>query len=63
MKRMQHKPMHKPIIETIINSVALALTAFGVVRITSGHYDGYVSVLFGVALEYLKYVGRQRELW
>ena len=63
MKRMQHKPMHKPIIETIINSVALALTAFGVVRVTSGEWDGYLAIGFGVALEYLKYVGRQRELW
>ena len=54
---------HKPVIETIINSVALALTAFGVNGIISGDLWGYCAITFGVALEYFKYIGRSKDLW
>ena len=57
------KQQNKPIIEAIINSVALALTAYGVVRITSGSKDGYIAILFGVGLEWFKYQGRAKGLW
>ena len=57
------KMEHKPVIETIINSVALALTSFGVLSITSGKWEGYVAIAFGVALEYFKYIGRSKNLW
>lgn len=52
MKQIQNKP----VIDTIINSVALALTSYGVVRITVNQaWDGYVAIAFGVGLEWLKY--------
>ena len=54
---------HKPIIETIINTTALALTAYGVQRITTGSYDGYLTIFFGMSLEFFKYWGRQKDLW
>tara|TARA_R100001530_G_scaffold11362_3_gene10964 strand:+ start:612 stop:788 length:177 start_codon:yes stop_codon:yes gene_type:complete len=56
---------HKPVIETMINTAALALTAFGVQQITQGINisQGYIALLFGVALEFIKYVGRGREFW
>ena len=57
------KQTHKPVIETIINSAALALTAYGIVRITSGNWDGYISIAFGVGLEWFKYQGRVKKLW
>ena len=57
------KTINKPIIETIINSVALALTSYGVIRITSGEADGYIAIVFGVLLEYFKYIGRSKNLW
>lgn len=57
------KKNNRPIIETIINTVALALTAYGVQRITTGSYDGYVSIGFGMILEFLKYWGRKENYW
>jgi len=54
---------HKPVIETMINSAALALFSFGVSNITSGSYKGYFMILFGAGLEFLKYKGRQIKLW
>jgi len=57
---------HRATIETIINSVALALTSFGVVRITTGGvqmWEGYCAIAFGVLLEFIKYFGRQKSLW
>lgn len=56
----------KPVIETIINSAALALTAFGVQQIVLGSQSfprGYFALFSGVGLEYFKYLGRQRNLW
>lgn len=61
------KKDHKPVIETIINTTALALTAYGVTHITTGgdgfHLDGYLAILIGMGLEFLKYLGRAKELW
>ena len=57
---------NKPLIETMINTSALALTAFGVQQIVSGSSNfllGYLSLFTGMFLEYFKYLGRQRELW
>lgn len=63
-------PEHnKPVIETIINTCALALTSFGVLTATSngGTWEtltkGMVLVLFGAGLEFLKYYGRNKQLW
>lgn len=55
---------NRPVIETIINTVALALTSYGVINITQdGGWDGYVGIAFGMALEFLKYYGRNKDLW
>ena len=57
-------PVHnKPIIETIINTTALAITAFGTNAILQGSYYGFLCVIFGAGLEFLKYWGRKKELW
>lgn len=55
--------MHKPVIEAIINTAALALAAFGVQQITTGEYLGYVAVGFAIGIEWFKYWGRQKKLW
>jgi len=57
------KQDHKATIETIINTSAIALTAFGVMEITSGRPVGYIAVCFGVGLELLKYWGRNKSFW
>jgi len=54
---------NKPIIEAIINTCALALTAYGVQQVTTGIYYGYIAILFGIAIEYFKYQGRSKGLW
>lgn len=59
---------HKPIIETIINTCALALTAWGVAQITTaGTWEcitkGSLMILFGAGLEFFKYYGRSKEYW
>ena len=56
----------QPIIETLINTAALALTAYGVQQITIGSPNfplGYLSLIFGMSLEFFKYWGRNKSLW
>ena len=55
--------MKKPIIETIINTAALSLTAYGVIEIQKQNYYGFIVVLFGMFLEFIKYHGRKNRLW
>ena len=57
--------MSKPIIETLVNTTALALTSFGVLQITTNqnHISGYTAIAAGMLLEFFKYVGRQKKLW
>jgi len=56
--------MSKPIIETIINTTALALTAAGTnFIITERGYYGFILIVFGACLEYFKYRGRKKKLW
>ena len=50
-------------IETIINTSAIALTTFGVTQIMGSKWEGYVAVLFGMGLEFIKYYGRKKKLW
>jgi hypothetical protein len=63
------KETHKPTIETIINTSALALTAFGVNFIITNNagwdciIKGLILICFGAGLEYFKYLGRQKRLW
>jgi len=55
---------HRPIIETIINTAALALTAAGTnICLTERGYYGFVLILFGAGLEFFKYYGRKKNLW
>ena len=54
---------HKPIIETIVNSLALALTSLGMVKLNSDQYIGFPLIAFGVGLEFFKYWGRKKKLW
>ena len=63
MAKKKTETANKPIIETIINSVALALTSLGVVQITNQDYLGFVCITFGVGLEFFKYIGRKKLLW
>jgi len=49
---------HKPVIETLINTVAIALTTYGVTQITAQNYYGFIVILFAMALEFAKYWGR-----
>ena len=55
--------MKHEIIETMINTTALSLTAWGVLEIQKSNYYGFVVVLFGMGLEYFKYWGRKKLLW
>lgn len=54
---------HKPLIETMINTAALAVTAYGTNLIINKDYYGFTCVLFGAGLEFWKYWGRKRRLW
>lgn len=60
---MKKQKEHKPLIETIINTVALALTALGVQQLTAADWKGYVAISFGMSLEFLKYWGRKENYW
>ena len=57
---------HKPIIETLINTSALALTSFGVTQIVAGSPNfpfGYLALAMGMGLEFFKYAGRKNKFW
>ena len=60
---MMKKQEHKPVIETVINMAAIALTSYGVVQITTGNLTGYAPIIFAVGLEWFKYWGRNKDLW
>jgi hypothetical protein len=57
------KDGHKATIETIINTAALTLTAFGVNCILIKDYYGFIVIIFGMGLEFLKYWGRHNKYW
>ena len=42
----------------MINTAAIALTATGTMWITSANWYGAILIVFGVLLEWFKYVGR-----
>ena len=54
---------HKATVETMINTSALTLTSFGVLEITKQNYFGFLVVLFGMILEFIKYKGRKDKYW
>jgi len=58
--------LNKPTIETIINTAAIALTATGTTWVINGFSKnglGLVLIVFGVGLEFLKYLGRKKKYW
>ena len=58
------KSTSKPLIESIINTTALALTAFGVQQVTAaGNNFGYLAIFIGLAIEWFKYWGRKAKFW
>ena len=59
---MTKKQENKPVIEAIINTVALALTASGVIMLQAKDPFGFGLILFGVGVEWFKYWGR-RKYW
>ena len=57
---------HKPIIETMINTAALALVATGTSWVVNGLTQngwGFVLITFGAGLEFFKYWGRKKKFW
>ena len=60
---MTKKEVHKPMIETLINTAALALTAAGTQQAVSGNLMGLILIVFGAGLEFLKYWGRKNQYW
>lgn len=56
---------NKPIISTMINTAALALTSFGVLQITTSTNIayGYLALAAGFGLEWFKYWGMTKKLW
>ncbi len=54
---------HKAVIETIINTAAIALTATRTTMALSKEYYGFLLITFGIVLELIKYMGRARDLW
>ena len=57
------KVIHKPIIETIINTSAIALSAMGVLQLQQGNYMGFVVIVFAAGIEFFKYWGRKNDFW
>lgn len=53
----------KPIIETLINTAAIALTGAGTAAIITGKYLGMIPLLVGMGLEFFKYWGRKAKYW
>ena len=56
------KETNKPLIESLINSTAVALFAGGVVLLNAERYFGFAMIVLGVAIEWFKYWGR-RTYW
>lgn len=65
---------HKPVIETMINTAALAVTAFGVNLMLNDNANvncfvkgclirGCILILIGALLEFFKYWGRKHQYW
>ena len=54
---------HKPVIETLINTAAIALSALGITQVQRGDYLGLCLIVFAAGLEWFKYWGRKEEYW
>ena len=56
------KETNKPVIETIINTTALALAAYAVQQIVAQNYYGFLVLGVAFGIEWFKYWGR-RKYW
>ena len=54
---------NKPVIETIINTAAIAMTTLGVIKVQGDQLVGLGYIIFAVGLEFFKYWGRRSEFW
>lgn len=57
---------HKPTIETMINTAAIALTSMGTIWLTQSDGNllrGILLIGIGMGLEFYKYWGRKKEYW
>jgi hypothetical protein len=60
---------HKAVIETLLNTIAIAVTGTGVIWVTTKGegwniiLQGIVLISFGAGLEFFKYLGRNKKLW
>ena len=54
---------HKPTIETMINTAAIALTASGTAMLIQREIFGFLLVIIGSGLEFFKYWGRKNKYW
>ena len=59
---MTKKQENKPLIESVINTAAIALTASGVLMLQDQVIFGFGLILFAVGIEWFKYWGR-RKYW
>ena len=59
---MTKKQENKPLVESLINTAALALIASGVLMLQSENVFGFGLILFGLGIEWFKYWGR-RKYW
>ena len=60
---MKQKRDNKPIVETILNTAALALTATGTNFLIGKDIFGFLLIIFGAGLEFFKYWGRKNKYW
>ena len=60
---MSNEKINKPVIETIINTAAIALTGAGTAAVVAGKYTGVIPILLGMGLEFFKYWGRKTKYW
>ncbi len=56
---MTKQEINKPVIDTIINTAAIALTALGIQQVTAGNLIGYLAIAVGIGLELIKYLRRK----
>ncbi len=60
---MKEEIKHKPLIETLINTAAIAVSGMGVMNLRDGNYIGFAMIVFGAGLEFFKYWGRKNNYW
>ena len=62
---IQKETSHKPTVETMINTAAIAMTATGTALLVNNGdiIRGLILVAVGVALEFYKYWGRKHCYW